>query len=212
MDDIFSSPSSSLVSESRESISEALRTAKLVCLDGNLSASDISALSTLCKQRSIPCWFEPTTPQKCIRVVEAGALQDMMYISPNEIEMQALARALHCPADRSLLRTAENVLRRGGGGKNGQRLLVTRGAKGISRFTLEQEQDHDNWRFVETSFKPVQVENVGNTTGAGDSFAGVCIAALATGMPEDEAIRLGLEAAADCCRGDGNVGGGKAKL
>lgn len=210
MNDIFSSSSRSLVSESREGISKALRTAKLVCIDGNLSSSDISALSTLCKQRSVSCWFEPTTPQKCIRVVEAGALQDMMYISPNEIELQALARALLCPTDGSLSQTAENVLRQGGGGRNGQRLVVTRGAKGISLFTLEG--DGNDWGLVEATFKAVKVENVGNTTGAGDSFAGVCIAALATGMPEDEAIRLGLQAAADCCRGDSNVGGGKAKL
>lgn len=210
MDDIFSSTSTSVIAESKENIAGALRSAKLVCLDGNISASDIRALSKLCKQRNVPCWFEPTTPQKGSRVVEAGVLHDMKYISPNEMELRALARALGCQPDGFLSRTAEKVLRSGGGGKIGQRLLVTRGAQGVTRFHLEEASD--DFRLVEKTFKAIKVENVGNTTGAGDSFAGRCVAALATGVDEDDAIVLGLHAAADCCRGEANVSGGRAKL
>lgn len=194
------------MAESRETILKALQTAKLTCFDGNLPASDISILTKLCKSTNVPCWFEPTTTQKATRIIQADALKDTKYLSPNEVELHALSHALSGSGHESLSRAAENVLRLGGGGRHGQTLLVTRGAKGVTRFRLEgADGDGDGLRLVETAIDAAHVAEVGNTTGAGDAFAGACIAGLARGVAEVEAVRMGIEAAAECCRAGGGA-------
>lgn len=202
MDHVFSSESFSLVCEGRELILSALQTVKLVCMDGNLSATDIRAICEMCIERGIGCWFEPTTPQKSLRILQAGMLHAVDYVSPNVQELDALAEGLETSGEVcSVAVRAEKVLRKGGGGVRGQRLLVTCGAEGVRRFVLKQSKGE--WSLAETRFVGERVNVDASTTGAGDCFAGVCMAGLARGVPEDEAIRLGMRAAEDKC-GSGN--------
>lgn len=210
MDDIFNSESESLVAEAREDICSALRTAKMACIDGNVSERDMVEFIDLCKQHRVCCWFEPTTPQKSVRMVRSGVLQDVGFLSPNEAELRAMGEELGASNRASSRELAEIVLREGGGGVRGQCLLLTKGALGVSRFRMQRQ--NKGWKIVETSFAARRVENLGNTTGAGDCFAGRCIGALAKGVEEEVAIRLGMMAAEECCRNDGNVVGISAKL
>lgn len=203
MDDIFSSQSQSLAQENRGVIESAMRYAKVCCVDGNLSPSDIRFVSEICWENNVPCWFEPTTPQKSTRVVEKGALQYMSYLSPNLQELSAIAEALGASNHQSPVeQQAWRVLELGGGGKRGQSLLVTCGSEGIRRFKLRTypSATKDVTSLMETWFAAEKVEVTGNTTGAGDTFAGRCIAALAHGIEEEDAITLGMEAAEKSCR------------
>lgn len=193
-DDVFRAEGGSLVAESRDSIAAALQTAKLACFDGNLSPSDMSQLVAMCRERGVGCWYEPTSTQKSGRVMEAKVLSEVKYLSPNEVEVGRLGRAVGGPRRAGVESAAEDVLRLGGGGANGQAVLVTQGAKGVTRFRLK------GGVLEATRFKGVPVHKVENTTGAGDAFAGACIAALARGVGEDEAIREGIRAAAESCR------------
>lgn len=199
MDHVFNCASVSLVSESRDLIESALNSVKMVCVDGNLSARDIGLVCGMCTQHGIACWFEPTTPQKSRRILQAGMLHAVDYISPNVEELRALTGGLNATTeDVWIARMAEDLLREGGGGKRGQRVLVTCGANGVERYSLKRGES--GWILVETQFAARRVDVDGNTTGAGDWFAGRCIAALARGVAEDEAIELGMRAAEECCR------------
>lgn len=199
LDHVFNCASLSLVSESRHWIESALNSVKMVCVDGNLSARDMRLVCEMCVQRGIACWFEPTTPQKSKRILQAGMLHAIDYVSPNVEELKALVEGVNAVVEeRSVARMAEHLLKEGGGGKQGQRVFVTCGASGVERYRLQQSES--GWLLMETKFAARRVNISGNTTGAGDWFAGRCIAALARGVAEDEAIRLGMRAAEECCR------------
>lgn len=197
---MFGSDIYSVVRGGQLEMEVALRHAKIACMDGNISESDMLLFTSLCQAHGVPCWFEPTTPQKAARLVRSGCLDRLSYLSPNETELDAMAEALAAaPATAGVAAAARTVLDRAGG-RGGQCLLVTRGARGVSRFRLRGRGGA--WEMVHTAFPAIRVDAVRSTTGAGDCFAGVCVAALARGIDEDEAIRMGVRAAAACVRGD----------
>lgn len=200
MDDIFNSEHDSLVRAAKKDIERCLETAEMACIDGNVSERDIGEFTSLCKQHGVACWFEPTTPEKAVRLVRSGALRDMAYLSPNETELRAMWEAVtgSGQAEECVSGMAEGLLRLGGGGVMGQCLLVTRGENGVCKFRMRKGKE--GWVVERRDFAAGRVERVRNTTGAGDCFAGRCIGALVRGVEEEDAIRLGMEAAEECCR------------
>jgi ribokinase len=67
-------------------------------------------------------------------------------------------------------------------------LLVTRGAQGAT------------WDDLQLAAQPVPVDEVVDTTGAGDAFCGALAAALATGLGRSDALARAIAAGADAVR------------
>lgn len=73
---------------------DTIREAALVVADGNLSPSALATLLTRSARLGVDVWFEPTSVQKSVRVVDAGAVGSLMYASPNGDELEAMSEAI----------------------------------------------------------------------------------------------------------------------
>lgn len=83
------------------SISEDLiKSSRLVIADGNLTPKTIGELFKRSAEAGVDVWFEPTSVQKAVRVVEAGALASMTYLSPNGDELKAISDAIKASEGR----------------------------------------------------------------------------------------------------------------
>ncbi|ETP38006.1 hypothetical protein F442_14254 [Phytophthora nicotianae P10297] len=80
--------------ESKVISDKAIDKAKLVIADGNLIPATIGDLFTRCVHLGVDTWFEPTSVQKAIRVVEGGGVSSMKYMSPNADELHAISNAI----------------------------------------------------------------------------------------------------------------------
>lgn len=185
---------SNVVEKGRDVIAKLLEDVSIVCMDGNLSVDALGKVSRLCDEAGVKTWFEPTTTEKATRIVRAGIASEMHYMSPNEMELRNMGRAagvLNVEGDRGLFECATTLLGEGRGV-----ILCTRGAKGVRRFRANGNVK---------DFEAVKLVRVENSSGAGDCFAGACVAALAKGEEEDVAIEKGIKAAALCCASNKTV-------
>lgn len=211
-----------------DALRATLQGAKVVVVDGNLSSGDLRLVVAMCTELGIDVWFEPTSIEKCARIVEAGVMADVRYFSPNEAETVAMADAVmpttaanaklvsqevcngraskqHVgdsdghgrPSDTAVDAAARAILNVPQ--QTPQTIFVTRGARGMSRF--DRRGDGGN-EVIRSDFAAVRVPNVVNTTGAGDCFAGGCVAALAAGKEQAVAILEGMKAGAACCESE----------
>lgn len=73
---------------------DTIQSAKIVIADGNLSPRTIGELFKRSERLKVDTWFEPTSVQKAIRVVEAQAVPFMTYLSPNGDELEAISEAI----------------------------------------------------------------------------------------------------------------------
>lgn len=200
MNDIFGSDSVSLVASSGSEIEQALMSAKIAGMDANLSIPDMLHFSKLCMKYGVPCWLEPTTPHKSAKAAIGGILPSIRYISPNLQELSSLSKALGADSTvNSVADQARYVLDVGGGGKNGQQLLVTCGEKGVRTYRLVCLDGI--WELEERHYQGEKVVVNGNTTGAGDCFAGTCMGVLSLGGDIEEAVKKGIKAAEALCAG-----------
>ncbi|KAI0566107.1 pseudouridine-metabolizing bifunctional protein C186105 [Gracilaria domingensis] len=188
--------------DARQDIAVALRTARIALLDANFRPSELRQVALQCEEADVPVWYEPTSLHKCRRIIQAEALHAVKYISPNEAELRTMAGGLGCKG--GLDECAASLLR---ACRKGASVMCTRGEHGVRRYSFV---DGD---LLIDDFEAIAVEGVLiNTTGAGDCFAGVCVAALAAGDAEYDAIRKGIEAAALSCKSEHAVPQASAKL
>ncbi|TDH64894.1 hypothetical protein CCR75_000246 [Bremia lactucae] len=71
-----------------------IEVAELVIADGNITSSAIKELFERSSNFGIDTWFEPTSVQKAVRVVEGGGLKFLKYMSPNLDELHAITEAI----------------------------------------------------------------------------------------------------------------------
>lgn len=76
-------------------ISDAtIQDAGLVICDGNLSPQALGNLLKRSAGLNVDTWFEPTSVQKAVRVVDADVVKYITYVSPNGDELQAISEAI----------------------------------------------------------------------------------------------------------------------
>ncbi|TYZ60904.1 hypothetical protein PybrP1_007388 [[Pythium] brassicae (nom. inval.)] len=80
---------------------DTIREAGLVVADGNLSPEALGTLLKRSARLGVDVWFEPTSVQKSVRVVDAGAVGDLTYVSPNGDELEAMSEAIRRTNDAS---------------------------------------------------------------------------------------------------------------
>uniref|UniRef100_K3W7K7 Carbohydrate kinase PfkB domain-containing protein n=1 Tax=Globisporangium ultimum (strain ATCC 200006 / CBS 805.95 / DAOM BR144) TaxID=431595 RepID=K3W7K7_GLOUD len=73
---------------------KTIQEAGLVVADGNLSAPALKHLLERSASLNVDVWFEPTSVQKAVRVVDADAVAHMTYVSPNGDELKAISDAI----------------------------------------------------------------------------------------------------------------------
>jgi ribokinase len=100
------------------------------------------------------------------------------WLIPNEVELAILAGSGGDGSDTALAAFAERA---------GTRLVVTLGARGAALVGLDGS----------VTRVPAEPVTAVDTTGAGDAFVGAFAVGLAHGLPELDAVRLGILCASD---------------
>lgn len=139
---------------------------------GVLTRPLLSRLITMAKERAIPVLVDP-------KGVDFTKYAGATLIKPNQAEAYA---ASGLEERESLDIVAQRILEKAAI----EKLMVTRGAAGISLFSKEEKR---------RDFPPRHVHEVKDVTGAGDTVLAVIAAALASGLALDEAASLANSAA-----------------
>lgn len=165
----------------------------MVAFDCNLSVEAIVALLDTCRQRQIPTFCDPTSTEKCQRLVEAlshlkSSSPDqerpfLTHVAPNEIELELMARKMQGDQSSPPTATAETVTEDSlvgwASALHGlvQEVWATCGPKGAYQISLSAGRAA---LIRHLRSRPVPPSEIISTTGAGDTFSGGLIAALAS--------------------------------
>lgn len=181
-----------IITAARALLNEPGRRARVLAVDANLGNDTVRALCLLAKDAGVISWLEPTSVPKAVRAAGGEVLASVDIISPNSVELRALAGALRPGIHEANEEAcAQELLQTGV-----RYVVVTRGEKGAALHRRNQ-----------SVFEvPAQKVTVRNTSGAGDTLAGAMIAYIArNGQSEDslrDALRVGVAAAAKVCAED----------
>lgn len=167
--------------------------AKMVVFDGNLSPEAMTAIVALAKKYGVPTVFEPAASGLSKKAVRAGILGDIDYVSPNEEELEAMAKALPGGAYTEGLdmEKGEDQCRAlvKAGVKN---IIWKQGADGATLVTVGGESGDVKF----AKYPPPTDFTIVNVVGAGDNFlSAVLWAMVEKGYSIDEAMPLGTKAA-----------------
>jgi pseudouridine-5'-phosphate glycosidase/pseudouridine kinase len=211
----------------------------LLILDGNLTPSTISTISTQAHKLNIPIFFEPTSTVKCTSIVHAVPVT---VVTPNEDELRAMHAALvkshgakygynggdqnnndknndngnlktnvgSMDSDSDINTLAKDMI------DNGwvtDAVIITRGARGVSWVAKNRHTKTDGHGQTQTQTDSVlkvrsdgvstgtvpaltlDKDDIVNTTGAGDTFAGVFAYSWLWGSDLETCVSFGQEAA-----------------
>jgi len=127
------------------------------------------------------------------RALDASLLGLIDLLVVNEGELRQVLEAAHRPAEPELHRQLQTALELGPG-----TVLVTLGERGS--VAAERPQAGGEATLTEVPSHPVQVRD---TTGAGDTYVGVLVAALSEGLALPQAMRRASVGAALACTREG---------
>ncbi len=153
------------------------RDARMVILDANLSVASLRTVFKLARRYRVPVCADPTTTTLAPRL--CPHLPDLTLITPNAAEAEALC-GIPVTDRESALRAARKLVSQGV-----QISIVTLGATGLA-YATPQESGH---------IPAIECEIV-DLTGAGDALTAAVVFGLLNDLPVDEAVRLGIAAAA----------------
>ena len=150
---------------------EVIKNASIVLLQMKVPIETTREIIKICKKNGVktiltPCRIEKTK-------ANADILEDIDFITCNENE----ARMIFTNSSKLKMSELDDVLK-----KYPNKLIVTLGGKGVRFF--------DGKKIVFE--KSLKVDNVLDTTGAGDTFAGNLAEAIFNGKSLQEAVRRGI--------------------
>lgn len=157
-------------------VDEVLTTSPpLVITDTNLPAAALAHVAEVCRTRGIPLWGEPTTADKCARLLPV--LSALTFLSPNREELEVLVgRSL--PSLSDVEDAARTLVDRGV-----RHVFVTLGAEGVLWVSAQGGRHH-----------PSASVPVADVTGAGDAFTAGAVWALMRGERVEDAVDAGIAA------------------
>ncbi|KAI9995929.1 hypothetical protein PInf_013107 [Phytophthora infestans] len=192
---------------------QAIDKAKLVIADGNLVPATIGDLFKRSARLGVDTWFEPTSVQKAIRVVEGDGVSSMKYMSPNADELHAISNAIREKTDNDLITTL--LAMADGDTKRPKHILVTLGKHGVLVASINMPADelreivedcdfdaeiwgmhhvHGGHSLTMAHLPGVEIP-VKNCTGAGDSMVGGTVYGLLEGYDVLQSCHMGMIAA-----------------
>lgn len=154
-----------------------LRQASLVVVDANLSPKALDSLFRQTRQFGIPVCADPASTSLAPRL--CPHLQDLYIITPNALEAEALCGESVHDRDEAIVAA---------------KCLVSLGVK-IAIITLA-DQGLVYATPSESGHIPAIECEIKDLTGAGDALTAAVIFGLLNDFPVDEAVRLGVSAAA----------------
>jgi pseudouridine kinase len=153
--------------------------AAMIAIDTNLSTQSLATLFRLAKRYEIPVCADPTSRDLARKLIRY--LPDLHMVSPNANEAAVLCNTPQLPAtSEAAIETAQ--------------CLVSQGVK-IAIVTMAEQ----GLAFADGSSAghvAALSTTVVDKTGAGDALTAAVIFGLLNKMPLDEAVRLGVSAAA----------------
>jgi pseudouridine kinase len=153
------------------------RGARMIALDANLSPAALSTVFGLAHKYGVKVCADPTSATLAPRL--CPYLPGLFLITPNGAEAEALC-GVHVQGRRSALTAAKKLI------AMGVRIaVITLGATGLA-YATSQESGH----------VPAIECDIVDMTGAGDALTAGAIFGLLNDLPIDQAVRLGLSAAA----------------
>jgi len=156
-----------------------VRDAALVVIDGNLSPEAIKTVFRLAHKYGVPVCADPTSKNLALRF--KPYLDQLYLITPNQVEAETLLDLEAPISGRSTaIAAAKGLVARGV-----EIAVVALAEMGVC-YATSNESGH----------VPALDIDVVDLTGAGDALTSAVILGLLEGMPMNEAIRLGVSAAA----------------
>ncbi|HOT93359.1 MAG TPA: carbohydrate kinase family protein [Anaerolineae bacterium] len=154
-----------------------IKTVDMVCIDANLSARVLETLFRLTRHFGVPVCADPTTALLAPRL--HPYLPDITVVTPSKEEAEALV-GISLDTSEAVSAAARRLVQLGV-----QLAVITLGVEGLFYATSE-----------ESGRLPTQVLKVVDPVGAGDALTAAVAYGLLENMSPEEAVRLGLTAAA----------------
>ena len=171
-----------------DELKDQFKQASLVVVDANLPSKTLAKAVRLAGQAKIPIAADPTSASLAGNLTTY--LDKLWLITPNEAEAEVLCPHAVPHADVSMALSAA-------------RHLVTHG---VNIAIITMAEFGVGYASAEGSgHLPAVRTEIIDPTGAGDALTAAVIFALLNGIPLDEAVRLGLSAAAHTLRTPGTV-------
>lgn len=153
--------------------------AALVVIDATLTPSALEAVFALAGRYQVPVCVDPTSPRLALRLT--AFISQMYMVSPNAAETTALCGLVDPAHDyETAMNAARHLVSLGA-----RVAVVTLGDRGLAY------ADSGGGGYI-----PAISTRVVDPTGAGDALSGGVIFGLLNEVPIDEAMRLGVTAAA----------------
>jgi pseudouridine kinase len=154
------------------------RDASMVAIDANLSTATLKTIFRLAQRYQIPVCADPTSKNLAPRL--RFYLDQLYMITPNQAEAEALLECDSIDGRDDAIAAAKQLVTRG------VEIAVVTLAEMGACYATSNESGH----------LPALDIDVVDLTGAGDALSAAIIFGLLEHMPIDEAIRLGVSAAA----------------
>lgn len=168
--------------------SRLFQEAGILFVDANLSPASLRTVMALARKARLPVCADPTSRSLAKRLIPH--LANLALVTPNAAEAAILLGEETPPSDpQTALAAARNLVNRGVG-----IAIITLGEYGVSYATSET-----------SGHIPAIRTPILDPTGAGDALTAAVIFALMNAIPLDEALRLGVSAAALTLRSPGTV-------
>lgn len=153
------------------------RNTRLVMVDANVPPLSLQAVVELCRKHDVPLCADPASSLLAPRLKQH--LRDIALLVPNAAEAEVLCDSTIRDADDAQEAARQLV-------SAGPRMVVvTLGEEGLAYATYEQ-----------SGRVPALDVDVVDTTGVGDALTAAVVFGLLNDFPADEAVRLGVSAAA----------------
>jgi pseudouridine kinase len=154
-----------------------LESARMVVIDANVPIATAEALLANCQAADVPVALEPVAYAPALRYRALAGAFSMM--TPNAVEAQALSGLPVSGAEQGAL-AAKHLI-----GEGVEIAIITLGDQGLVYATPESN-----------GYVPAIAVEIVDPTGAGDALTAAVVYALLNDIPVDEAVRLGVSAAA----------------
>ena len=154
-----------------------IRDADMVCVDANLSARTFKTLFRLTAQYEVPICVDPTAALLAHRL--HPYLPEITVITPNKEEAEALV-GFALTDDESIIHAVRRLVQLGV-----DLAIITLGTEGLFYATTE-----------ESGRIPAFPVDIVDPVGAGDALTAAVAYGLLEGVSPEEAVRLGMAAAA----------------
>ena len=188
----------------------------MVIFDGNISTLMIKELMVKCALENIPTWFEPTSCDKAIRVVQSSTLPLLTYMSPSLDELYAISNEIAPHSDdphEFNLQCIEHHVRKGKNsihpgrpidvwflvleamiqesceGSTTKHIIVTLGHRGVAHGSTSKE------KISFSHYLGSPMPSTTNCTGAGDTLVAGTVYGVLGGNDVAKSLQMGMAAA-----------------